>query len=113
MGMMQSLVERYKQCMEELQDAQKYLRLARKNWNDEDRDMFLSLADQEIGHYEVLRRSGENMLKRRSDSATSSEDHSAFREAWDALMSTSSQWANEIKENIAKVRSAPRKMTEG
>lgn len=112
MGMMQSLVERYKQCMEELQDAQKYLRLARKNWNDEERDMFLSLADQEIGHYEVLRRSGENMLKRGSDSSTT-DDLSAFREAWDALMSTSSQWANEIKENIAKVRSAPRKMTEG
>lgn len=112
MGMMQSLVERYKQCMEELQDAQKYLRLARKNWNDEDRDMFLSLADQEIGHYEVLRRSGENMLKRGGDSSAT-DDLSAFREAWDALMSTSSQWANEIKENIAKVRSAPRKLTEG
>lgn len=109
---MQSLVERYKQCMEELQDAQKYLRLARENWNDEDRDMFLSLADQEIGHYEVLRRSGENMLKSDGNSSTT-DDISAFREAWDALMSTSSQWANEIKENIAKVRSAPRKMTEG
>lgn len=83
--------------MEELQDAQKYLRLARKNWNDEDRDMFLSLAGQELGHYDTLCRSGEKILDRNHGTEEQ-------RTVWGALMSASGDWAAELREKIDRVR---------
>ena len=85
METMDILVARYKLCMEELTDAQKYLRLAKECGEQEGRDMFLSLAGQELGHYDTCAEAG-----RRSWTATTGPRN---REpSGGALMSTSGDW---------------------
>ncbi len=97
METMDILVARYKLCMEELTDAQKYLRLAKECGEQEGRDMFLSLAGQELGHYDTLCRSGEKILDRNHGTEEQ-------RTVWSALMSTSGDWATELREKIDRVR---------
>ena len=97
METMDILVARYKLCMEELTDAQKYLRLAKECGEQEGRDMFLSLAGQELGHYDTLCRNGEKILDRNHGTEEQ-------RTVWGALMSTSGDWATELREKIDRVR---------
>lgn len=71
--------------------------LAKECGEQEGRDMFLSLAGQELGHYDTLCRSGEKILDRNHGTEEQ-------RTVWGALMSTSGDWATELREKIDRVR---------
>ena len=59
--------------------------------------IILSLAGQELGHYDTLCRSGEKILDRNHGTEEQ-------RTVWGALMSTSGDWATELREKIDRVR---------
>lgn len=56
-----------------------------------------TVAGQELGHYDTLCRSGEKILDRNHGTEEQ-------RTVWGALMSTSGDWATELREKIDRVR---------
>lgn len=104
-NVMKTLVLRYKMGTEELHDAKKYLRMASEAKDQESRDMFLGLADQELGHYDMIHRSGSKLLENAVKS--NPEECHGCSDAWNALTEISSAWAREIRESVSNLRTKP------
>lgn len=88
---LRDVLGRYNQSLEELMDARKYAVEAESCTSSEDKNMFLTLAKQELVHSELLMQSAERVVE---------QDEENARVAWKALRTNLLEWKESLSQKI-------------
>lgn len=88
---LKEVLDRYNQSLEELMDARKYAVEAGACTTSEDRNMFLTLAKQELVHSELLIQSAERVVEKEEENA---------KVAWKALRTNLMEWRESLSQKI-------------
>ena len=106
MEWVQSLVQKSNEAWEELSGANRYAMKAQKAKemaNTEDMNMYLDMADQELGHADKIKNAGRRLL----DHARSEKAESApvLEAMWAAMVERQEEQACQIRMRIKQIRS--------
>ena len=91
MEMLDKLMEHYSEALDELMDAQKYLKLAMRIENAEDKGMYKQLAKQELEHEAMIEKSAERLL---------SGNEEMLHKVWEHLKKHLHDWKHDIEHRL-------------
>lgn len=91
--MIEKIMEHYDEALEEMMDAQKYVKLAMRTENMDDRNMYKMLAKQELEHEAMIEKSAERLLQ-----GVGSED--MLHKVWHHLKKHLHDWKRDIEHKL-------------
>lgn len=94
MANLEMMMEHYSEALEELMDAQKYVRMLTHSSSPESRTMYRTLAKQELEHEAMICKAVSNVINERSDPM--------LQEVWKHLKKHLANWRSDIERRIAE-----------
>ena len=89
---LEMMMEHYSEALEELMDAQKYVKMMAHASNPEDRTMYRTLAKQELEHEAMICKSVGNVINDRSEPM--------LQDVWHHLKKHLMDWRGDIERRI-------------
>ena len=89
--MIGKIMEHYDEAIEEMMDAQKYMKLAMRTENAEDKNMYRTLAKQELEHEAMIEKSAERLI---------SGGDEMLHKVWDHLKKHLHDWKRDIERKL-------------
>ena len=89
--MIGKIMEHYDEALEEMMDAQKYMKLAKHTENAEDKNMYRTLAKQELEHEAMIEKSAERLI---------SGGDEMLHKVWNHLKKHLHDWKRDIEHKL-------------
>lgn len=89
---LEMMMEHYSEALEELMDAQKYVKLMEHAETPENRNMYRTLAKQELEHEMMICKSVANVINERSEPM--------LRDVWNHLRKHLMNWRGDLEHRI-------------
>lgn len=91
---MEHIMGLYEEALEELMDAQKYVKKIHKAANDDEKNMYKVLARQELDHAQMIVKDGDKLAER-------SDVHDMVKNVWQHLRAHLLDWHSDLYKKIS------------